>query len=77
MTSGIVSALGRDVPVPTQSGAQDVLPGAVPTEGIGFAIPVGVAGRLIERGRFMTAYFGALTTPIASVVDVRYQRDGG
>ncbi len=71
VTAGIVSALGRDVPVPNSSGGTAILPGAVQTDA---AInPGNSGGALVDcNGRLV-----GINTSIATVPNAEGQASGG
>lgn len=65
VTSGIVSALGRDIPVPTDSGQTARLPGAVQTDAS--INPGNSGGALVDcRGRLVGVNTAIATVPNAS-----------
>jgi putative serine protease PepD len=71
VTAGIVSALGRDVPVPNSSGGTAILPGAVQTDA---AInPGNSGGALVDcKGRLI-----GINTSIATVPNANGDASGG
>lgn len=71
VTSGIVSALGRDVPVPADNGKTAVLPGAIQTDAS--INPGNSGGPLVDcRGRLI-----GVNTAIATVPNAAGQAGGG